>query len=118
VITIYHNSRCQKSREAHKLLEESGLPFLVHFYLENPLNEAQIKALLAKLNIAPLQLIRTGEAIWKENYKGKVVSDSDIVKAMATHPKLIERPLLESQTAAIIGRPIQNVHTFLSSDKD
>ena len=117
MITIYHNSRCRKSREAHQLLEESGIPFSVRFYLEDPLNESQIKALLTKLNIAPLQLIRTGEAIWKDLYKGKELNDAALIKAMATHPKLIERPLLESASDAVIGRPIENVQNFLSQAK-
>lgn len=113
MITIYHNSRCRKSREAHALLEQSGLPFKVHFYLDEPLNKKQITALLKKLNIAPIQLVRTTEAIWKEQLKGKSLSDAAVIEAMAQYPKLIERPLLEAGEKATIGRPIENVHIFL-----
>ncbi|MEP2935579.1 MAG: arsenate reductase family protein [Gilvibacter sp.] len=113
MITIYHNSRCRKSREAHQVLEESGKAFKVHFYLDNPLDKAKIKDLLSKIGIEPMALVRTTEAIWKEHFKGKDLSDQAIIEAMVQYPKLIERPILESDKTACVGRPIDNVHTFL-----
>jgi len=118
VITIYHNSRCRKSREAHQFLEESGLAFDVRYYLENALNIKEIEALLNKLEISPIDLIRTGETIWKQDFKGKQLSNSAIIEAMVQHPKLIERPILESSEFAIVGRPVDNVHKFLRKLRD
>ena len=66
---------------------------------------AELKDIIKLLGIAPIQLIRKGEAIWKDNYKGKDMSDNEIVDAMAEHPKLIERPIVINGDKAVIGRP-------------
>jgi arsenate reductase len=64
---------------------------------------------LSKLAISPIQLIRKGEAAWKENYKGKELSDEQIIEAMIAHPKLIERPIVVKDNKAVLGRPPENV---------
>ena len=74
-------------------------------YISNPLSEDQLTSLIVKLGITPIELVRKGEAIWKELYKGKVLSDAEITAAMAAHPKLIERPIVETTENAIICRP-------------
>jgi arsenate reductase len=68
---------------------------------------------LTKLGISPLQLIRKGEAIWKENFKGKELSDDELIKAMITHPKLIERPIVVKGQKAVLGRPPENALELL-----
>ncbi len=106
---IYHNNRCSKSRCGLQLLKDSGQEFEIIDYLKNPLSEKEIKELLKKLDFTPIQLVRKNEAIWKENYKNKNLTDSDIIKAMATHPKLIERPIVIKGNKAVIGRPPENI---------
>ncbi len=114
MIKIYHNPRCSKSRQGLALLEESGKEFEVIKYLDNPLSETALKSLIDLLNIAPMELVRKGEAIWKENYKGKELSDTDVVAAMSQHPKLIERPIVVLGKKAVIGRPLENIEKLLS----
>jgi len=111
---IYHNNRCSKSRCGLQLLEESGQDFEIIDYLNNPPSEKEIKDLLKKLGITPIQLVRKNEAIWKENYKNKTLSDIEIIKAMATHPKLIERPIVIKGDKAVIGRPPENITTLIN----
>jgi len=82
-------------------------------YISNPLSEDQLTSLIIKLGITPIELVRKCEAIWKELYKGKVLSDAEITAAMAAHPKLIERPIVETTENAIICRPPELVLTFL-----
>ena len=105
MIRIYHNPRCRKSREGLALLEDAGQEFEVIKYLETPLSKADLSAIIAKLAIKPLDLIRKNEAIWKSDYKGKTLSDEAIIEAMVEHPKLIERPIVVNGDAAVIGRP-------------
>src|SRR5690606_14479036 len=105
MITIYHNSRCSKSREGLEILDNSGKEYRIREYLKEPLDEEEIQRLLAKLNVSPIQLIRKNEKKWKENYKDKDLSDLELVRIMAGNPELIERPIIETDTAAVIGRP-------------
>ncbi|WP_298327835.1 arsenate reductase (glutaredoxin) [uncultured Dokdonia sp.] len=114
MIKIYHNPRCSKSRQGLALLEESGKEFEVIKYLDNPLSETALTSLIDMLDIAPMELVRKGEAIWKENYKGKELSDTDVVAAMSQHPKLIERPIVVLGKKAVIGRPLENIEKLLS----
>ena len=105
---IYHNPRCSKSRQTLALIQEKGVEPEVVLYLENIPTANELKDLLSKLAISPMQLIRKGEKDWKENYKGKELSDEQIIEAMIAHPKLIERPIVVKDNKAILGRPPEN----------
>ena len=105
MITIYHNPRCSKSREGLSLLENSGKDFVVLKYLDDPISEEQLNAIVSLLSIEPLELVRKNETIWKSDYKGKPLTNQQIIKAMVTHPKLIERPIVTNGKKAVIGRP-------------
>ncbi len=113
MITIYHNNRCSKSRNGLKLLEESGKDFTVVKYLENTLSFDQLKNIITLLGIKPIELVRTNEAIWKSNYKGKTLSDKEIIQAMVDNPKLIERPIVINGKKAVIGRPSENIYKII-----
>jgi len=105
---IYHNPRCSKSRQTLALIQEQGVEPEVVLYLENIPTANELKDLLSKLAISPMQLIRKGEKDWKENYKGKELSDEQIIEAMIAHPKLIERPIVVKGNKAVLGRPPEN----------
>lgn len=109
MIKIYHNPRCRKSREGLQILENSKKEFEVVKYLDNIPSEEELTSIIKKLNISPIQLVRKTEKVWKENYKGKQLSDSEIIKAMLTNPKLIERPIVINQDKAVIGRPSETI---------
>ena len=108
-IKIYHNPRCSKSRQALAIIKSKTSKFEVIDYLKNPLTFKEIKLLLSQLNIKPLALVRTQEIIWRENYKGKELTDIEIINAMFENPKLIERPIVVKNNKAVIGRPTENV---------
>ncbi|WP_348748206.1 arsenate reductase (glutaredoxin) [Pseudomonas rhodesiae] len=113
-LTLYHNPRCSKSRGALELLEARGLTPTVVRYLETPLNAAQIQALLGKLGLSARQLLRTGEDEYKSlNLSDPNLSESQLIDAIAAHPKLMERPILETADKAVIGRPPENVLEIL-----
>ncbi|MFD0799441.1 arsenate reductase (glutaredoxin) [Maribacter chungangensis] len=113
MIKIYHNPRCRKSREGLQLLENSGKEFEVVRYLEDIPTLAELRIIVDSLNMAPEQLIRKNEAIWKEKFKGRVLSDDELLAAMVSYPKLIERPIVICNGKAAIGRPLENITTLL-----
>ncbi|WP_411767455.1 arsenate reductase (glutaredoxin) [Winogradskyella sp. A3E31] len=113
MIEIYHNPRCSKSRQGIALLESYGAPFKVVRYLDNTPNEKELESLIDKLNIKPIELVRKNEAIWKSDFKSKDLTDSEIISAMAQHPKLIERPIVVKGRKAVIGRPTEKISTLL-----
>lgn len=110
---IYHNPRCAKSRQTLALLQDHGVEHEVILYLSAIPSHDELQLLLTKLGISPLQLIRKGEAIWKENFKGKELSDDELIKAMIAHPKLIERPIVVKGQKAVLGRPPENALELL-----
>lgn len=113
MIKIYHNPRCSKSREGLAILEASGKPFEVIKYLEDVPTKDELKRVLKLLSIAPIELIRKNEATWKEKFKGKTLSDDEIVEAMITYPKLMERPIVIQGNKAVIGRPPEKILELL-----
>ncbi len=109
MITIYHNPRCMKSRQTLALIEEKGENFIVKEYLKTPPTKEELKQIVDLLEIKPMDLIRKGEAEFKENFKGKDLSDDEWLDAMVSYPKLIERPIVIYENKAVIGRPPEKV---------
>jgi arsenate reductase len=113
MIEIYHNPRCRKSREALQMLESKGIKHQTILYLDKTLNNEELKALLEKLKIKAEELVRKNESIWKDQYKGQTLTEDDIIAAMVTHPKLIERPIVVNGNRAVIARPAENILTII-----
>ena len=113
MITIYHNPRCTKSREGLCEIENLNKSFTIRKYLDEPFTKNELKEVIKKLNIKPLELVRTKESIWIENYKGKELSDTQIVQAMLENPKLIERPIIVNGNKAVIARPKEKINAIL-----
>jgi arsenate reductase len=103
MLTIYHNPRCSKSREGLSLLKLQGNPFTVVNYLNEPLDKKEITSLIAKLGVAPIELVRQKEKVWIEQYKSNQLSDEDIVEALVKHLSLIKRPIVVSGDRTIIA---------------
>lgn len=109
MITIYHNNRCRKSREGLEILKNSGKEFEVVTYLEDIPSKEELKKIIGLLGIQPIELVRKNEAIWKSDYKGKALSNDEIITAMIENPKLIERPIVINKQKAVIGRPPETI---------
>lgn len=113
MIQVYHNNRCGKSREAIALLEQSGKEFEIIKYLDNPPTFEELNVLLQKLNYKPLELVRQKESLWIEKFKGKNLTDDEIVKALSENPILIERPIVILEDKAIVARPVEKLNDFI-----
>ena len=113
MIKIYHNPRCRKSREGLAIVQESGKEFEIVEYLKEVPSFDELSTIISLLNISSMDLVRKGEVIWKENYKGKKLSDDELIKAMVENPKLIERPIVVNNKKAIVGRPPENIKQIL-----
>jgi arsenate reductase len=113
MITIYHNNRCGKSRSALCILEESGKQFKTVEYLKDIPSIEELTAIIKKLKIKPHDLIRTKEAIYLDQFKGKTLSDEQWIEAMHLHPILIERPIIINGNKAVIARPPEKVNEIL-----
>lgn len=112
MLTIYHNPRCSKSRQTLALIEQANADVTIVEYLKTPLEQAQIEALLAQLDLDPIEMMRTKEDEFKaQNLKG--ADNQTLIQAMVNTPKLIERPIVTNGETAIIGRPPENVSALL-----
>lgn len=115
-VTIYHNPRCSKSRQTLQLLRENGVETKVVEYLETPPANDQLEHLLDLLGLEPRELMRTGEAAYRENnLDDESLSREQLISAMIENPILIERPIVVADGRARIGRPPECVLEIVSS---
>ncbi|MGC6422475.1 MAG: arsenate reductase (glutaredoxin) [Flavobacteriaceae bacterium] len=114
---LYHNNRCRKSREALDYLREKGLEPTVIEYLKTPLTASQWQEVFTSIGKKPSEMVRTQEALWKENYKGKKISEIALLDILTDHPKLIERPIYQQNNRGVLARPIENLIDFLKKSQ-
>lgn len=113
-IRIYHNPRCSKSRATLALLQKNGYEPKVELYLEKPPCADDLKGILRKLGITARELMRKGEAEYRElGLSDDSLSEQALIDAMVTHPRLIERPIVLANGRAAIGRPPEAVLEIL-----
>ena len=113
MIQIYHNSRCGKSRECLVFLENSGQKIEIIKYLEDIPSFDELKEIIKKLDIRPIELVRQKEKIWIANFKNIELTDDEIIQSMISNPILIERPIVINGEKAIIARPLEKVAAIL-----
>lgn len=113
-ITVYEKPTCTKCRETNKLLKEAGVDFeRINYYVE-PLSAAKLEELIKKMKISARQLLRTSEGIYRELGLAKAeLSDKELIKLMVEHPDLIQRPIVERGSRAVLGRPVENIQALL-----
>ncbi|MBQ0724703.1 MAG: arsenate reductase (glutaredoxin) [Cycloclasticus sp.] len=113
-VKIYHNPRCSKSRQTLQLLEQHGEQAQVIEYLKDTPSRLELQTVLSLLKLQPRELMRKGEAIYKELQLGNdALSDDQLIDAMLQHPILIERPIVLANGKAAIGRPPESVLEIL-----
>lgn len=111
---IYHNPRCKKSRAGLQFLQEKGIEPEVIEYLKTPLNEAEVKDILVRLNMKPADIIRTQEEYYRNQLKGRKFNDDEWVRILVENPKLIRRPIVVNGPKAVIGDPASNIEALMN----
>lgn len=112
--TIYHNPRCSKSRATMELIEKAGIIPEVILYLEQPPDAGTLKGIIELLGCSVSDVIRKGEAIYRElGLADRTPDDDEWLRILASHPKLLERPIVVHNDKAVIGRPPENVLEIL-----
>ncbi|MFG6516086.1 arsenate reductase (glutaredoxin) [Sulfitobacter sp. 1A13496] len=113
MITLWHNPRCSKSRQALALIEAAGVEVTLRRYLEDAPTRDEVIAARDALGLPAIKMIRTGEKLFKELGLTKDSPEETLIDAMAAHPILIERPIAFSTGRAVIGRPPEAVQALL-----
>ena len=108
MIKIYHNPRCRKSREALKLVQDKGNVEIIE-YMTQDIDLESLKTAIASTGLKPSELVRKNEAVFKESYKGKELSEDEWLEAFIKEPKLLERPIVIKDGKGVLGRPPENV---------
>lgn len=115
-VIIYHNPRCGKSRKALEILKKHGIQPKIREYLKEPLSSEELRKLVKKLSIKPIDWIRQKENIFKEKYKGRLLTDEQWIEALAENPILMERPVIEYGESAIIARDETVLEEWISKN--
>ena len=116
-VTVYFNSRCSKCRQAVEVLEEKGCEIEIIEYLKKIPTKKQLKELLAKLGLQPIDIVRKKEELFVKKFKNKIFTDEEWIQILIENPILIERPIVIDGYKAIIGRPVEKIIKLVSRKK-
>ena len=114
-LTIYHNPRCKKSREALRLLEEKNIKFKVVKYLDQNFDKQSLGKVLDIIGKKPSDALRKNEEIWKKQQNCKNIGEDEILELMIQHPRLIERPIVIYGNKGVMARPLENLIDFINN---
>ena len=113
MLKIYHNPRCSKSRAGLQFITANAIPHEIVDYLNENLSANDIKELIAKTGLKPLELVRTHEDFYKKQLKGKEISDDEWYTILAANPKLLHRPIVVNGNKAVFAQPPENINNIL-----
>ena len=108
-----HNPRCSKSRAALELVRDAGVELPVREYLRNLLSIDELRRIVELLGVRPIDIVRRGEPQFAALGLGDATPDDEVLRAMAEHPILIERPIMVRGERAVVGRPPETVQELL-----
>lgn len=106
---IYHNPRCSKSRATLALLEARGIELEIVHYLDDPPSAGRLRELLGKLGVAARDIVRASEDEFRQSGLGPDATEDELLALIEHHPRVLQRPIVETGTAARIGRPPEQV---------
>lgn len=114
MINIYHNPRCRKSRAGLEYLLNINPGARIIYYLKDePFTVQTLSSLIEKLDLSPVELVRTQEDFYKTELKGKPFSNQEWMEILVKNPQLIRRPIIETDHTAIIGEPTEEIRKIL-----
>jgi len=111
---IFHNAKCQKSRNGLQYIKDKKIePEIIEYLKDKPFTDQRLKEIIKKLGIKPFEIVRTQEADYKQKYKGKNLSDDQWIKILVQNPKLIRRPIIVKGDKAVLGDIVEHIDTLL-----
>ncbi|MGC8824465.1 MAG: arsenate reductase family protein [Bacteroidales bacterium] len=113
MIKIYHNPRCKKSSAGLAYLQQKNIPFTIIKYMDNGITKEEIREILHKMNKRPIDLVRTQEELYKKDLKNKNLCDEEWIEILSNNPRLLQRPIVVTDTKAIIGQPVSEIDKIL-----
>lgn len=114
-IKIYHNPRCRHSRAGLDYLKGKTANVVVRYYLSDQLTDSELREILLKSNLKPVQLVRTQEEYFKKFLKGKSFTDDEWIRIIIQNPKLLQRPIVVGKYKAVIGCPPGNIDRVINN---
>ncbi|HEX9985599.1 MAG TPA: arsenate reductase (glutaredoxin) [Thermoanaerobaculia bacterium] len=108
-----HNPHCSKSRAALELVRDARVELPLREYLQDPLSVDELRRIVALLGVRPIDIARRGEPQFAALGLGDDTPDDEVLRAMAEHPILIERPIVVRGGRAVVGRPPETVREIL-----
>jgi arsenate reductase len=112
-IKIYHNPKCKKSRAGVEYLSSKGINFQIVDYPKKGVSKEDLREILLKLNVRPMDLIRTNEEIYKKQFKSKNFNDEEWIQIIQENPRLLRRPIIIGKYKAVIGDPVTNIDKII-----
>jgi arsenate reductase (glutaredoxin) len=113
-LTVYQKPTCTKCRETLKLLREAKASFVTVDYFATPVSVATLRRLVKKLGVSPREILRTNEEVYTRlGLDKRELSDDELIKLMVVYPDLMQRPIIETEQQAVLGRPVENVKALL-----
>lgn len=109
MITIYHNNRCTKSRAGVQFVKDRTDDYKIIEYLKTPLSREDLNLLLMRLNKKAVDMVRTQEAIFKSDFKGKNFTNEEWMTIILENPKLLKRPIVVKENKAVWGNPVEEL---------
>ena len=110
---LVHNPRCRKSREALNYIKELNVDFEVVLYMKKGLELNLLESIIIKIGIDPIDMVRTQEKTWKENYRSKLYNNDEILEILNKHPNLIKRPVFINNNKGVIAIPCTEIDKIL-----
>ena len=116
---LYYNPRCSKSRATRQLLEEAGHRVEIVNYLDTPPDAATLACLLDRLDAEPAELVRTADAAFQDHERASTsLTREAVIELLQITPALMQRPVLDTGTQAIIARPPERVFELVDNSQD
>ena len=113
---IWVNPACSKCRAATAALDEAGVDYTVRRYLDDPPTRAELADVLARLDLEPWHITRTGEpeAVAVEGLPRTPEAREEWLDALAAHPRLIQRPIITADDGTtVVGRDPESLARVL-----
>jgi arsenate reductase len=111
-VTIYHNPRCSNSRRCLEIIREEGIEPTIVEYLQHPPGTVELERLFGKMGVSVREAVRSKEPEYAELHL-KDSNDAALLKAVATHPILLNRPIVVTDKGAKLCRPPELVRALL-----